>query len=464
MHQDLLRQIPALDRWVASEQGTALCAEFSHTEVVRIMREHLDRLRGEVRSGNRDEMPALESAQYAAHLRVDLIARRRGSLRRLINATGTIIHTNLGRAPLAPEAIEAMEQVARGYSNLEFDIGAGKRGSRLQHVESLLSELADAESALVVNNCAAAVLLILNTFAKDREVVISRGELIEIGGSFRMPDVIAQSGARMVEVGTTNKTYLDDYRNALTSETSMLLASHPSNYRIIGFSAKPSLGELGDLAREHSLLAVQDLGSGSLIDLGPIGEPTVAATLAQGVDLVAFSGDKLLGGPQAGIIVGKTELIDTLKRNPMSRALRIDKLSLAALAATLRLYVPPNEPRERIPVLRMLTESAADVGRRAESLITKLKRQTQLEATIVDDVSYAGGGSLPMHEIPTRVVRLKLRDVSAAKLAGRLRTGETPVIARIAQDAVCLDLRTVSATEVPELIAAVDAAISFNGQ
>jgi L-seryl-tRNA(Ser) seleniumtransferase len=335
----------------------------------------------------------------------------------------------------------------------------GKRGSREAHVESLLAELTGAESALVVNNCAGAVVLMLNTFAKAKEVVISRGELIEIGGSFRMPEVIAQSGARMVEVGTTNKTRLADYARAIGENTTALLSSLPSNYRVVGFSATPPLDALVDLARKHDLLCMRDLGSGSLVDLSPLAEPTVSQTVAQGVDLVAFSGDKLLGGPQAGIIVGRAELTATMKRNPLARALRIDKLSLAALSATLRLYMPPNDPRARIPVLRMITEPAAVVDERARQLLARLARLPAAEAVIVDDVSYAGGGASPMLEIPTRVIRLSTKEISVAELARRLRAGAPPVIGRIARGALCLDLRTVDSSEIPDLGAVVDDAI-----
>ncbi|HEY5567712.1 MAG TPA: L-seryl-tRNA(Sec) selenium transferase [Gammaproteobacteria bacterium] len=457
MSQDLLRQLPAVDKWLASEHGMALCAEYSRAEVVDVMRAHLARIRSDVQNGA-TELPPLASEEYFALLRADLIAGRQDSLRRCINATGIIIHTNLGRAPLAPEALQAIERVSLGYSNLEYDLADGRRGSRNQHVESLLARLTGAESALVVNNCAAAVVLVLRALARDGEIVVSRGELIEIGGSFRMPDVIAESGAWMVEVGTTNRTTIEDYAAALTDRSRVLLASHPSNYRIVGFTAKPALAELAELARRKNLLFVQDLGSGALIDLGGAGvpsDPTVSASVAQGADLVTFSGDKMLGGPQAGIIVGRAELIAALKRNPLSRALRIDKLSLAALAATLRLYMPPNDPLERIPVLRMITESKESVGRRAARLLKQLREVPALEASLADDVSYAGGGALPMNEIPTKVIRLKARGATAAELAQRFRAGDPPVIGRIVDETFTVDLRTVSTSEMADLAAAV---------
>jgi L-seryl-tRNA(Ser) seleniumtransferase len=461
MASDPRRQLPAVDQWLASVQGTALCAEYSRAEVVTVMRDHLARHRDALQRGA-GELPDLASAEYAARLRADLLDRRRPTLQRAINATGIVVHTNLGRAPLAPEALAAIEDAARGYSTLELDLTTGERGSRYGHVESLLTQLTGTEAAVVVNNCAAAVLLALNTCARDGEVVVSRGELIEIGGSLRMPDLIAQSGARLVEVGTTNRTSLQDYALAITENTRVLLASHPSNYRIVGFTAKPSLAELAQLARERGLICVQDLGSGSLIEIA-IGdaapEPTVAASLRCGVDLVLFSGDKMLGGPQAGIVAGRADLIDRIKHNPLTRALRIDKLSLAALAATLRLYLPPNEPRERVPVLRMIAEPKATIARRATALRKRLRADAGIEAELADDVSYAGGGALPLETIPTKVVRVRAAGFAAAELARRLRVGEPAVIGRIADGALVLDPRTVAPQEIPELAAAVHRAI-----
>jgi L-seryl-tRNA(Ser) seleniumtransferase len=396
-------------------------------------------------------------------LRADLLKGRISSFRRTINATGIIIHTNLGRAPLADEAIAAIGDTASGYSNLELDLGTGKRGSRYEHVESLLTRLTGAEAAVVVNNCAAAVLLALNTVAKDGEAIISRGELIEIGGSFRMPDVIAQSGARMVEVGTTNKTHLKDYADALSEHTRVLLAIHPSNFRVVGFTEKPTLRDLAVLAHDNEALLMEDLGSGSLVELSGPGlssEPTVQQSIAAGVDLLTFSGDKMLGGPQAGILLGRSGLIDSIKRNPLCRALRIDKLSLAALAATLRLYLPPNDPQERVPVLRMINEDQASVGRRAAKLLRQLKKIPGLAGVVKDDVSYSGGGSLPMDEIPTKVIEIRAEKLTATELAERLRATETPVIGRIADDVLHLDLRTVLARELSDLTAALEQAVT----
>ena len=409
------------------------------------MREHLTRVRRRLGNGS-TELPDFHGPQYAALMRAELLARRRSSLRRAINATGIILHTNLGRAPLAPYAVKAMEAAARGYCNLEFDLETGQRGSRHEHVEALLCRITGAEAALAVNNCAGAVLLALGSFAADREVVISRGELVEIGGSFRMPDVIARSGARMVEVGTTNKTCIEDYAVAIGDRTQVILAVHPSNFRIVGFSDKPSLQELARLAHANELICVEDLGSGALTDLEPIAsiaERTVQGSLAAGVDLVTFSGDKLLGGPQAGLIVGRAELLDQIRRNPLARALRIDKLSLAALAATLRLYLPPYDPIEEVPVLRMLGEAPSSVAARARSVLRSLRKIPGLQAIIVDDVTYSGGGALPMVELPTTTIHVSAEGTSAGTLAKRLRSAEPPVIARLTGDRLVLDPRTL---------------------
>ena len=473
----LFRRLPAVDKWLASESGSALSAEFSTEEVTDIMREHLARIRRSLGNGL-TELPDFQGPQYQALMRTELLERRLPSLRRAINATGIILHTNLGRAPLAAEAVAAMEAAARGYSNLEFDLETGGRGSRQDHLESLLCRVTGAEAALAVNNCAAAVMLALESFAADGEVIVSRGELVEIGGSFRMPDVIAKSGARMVEVGTTNKTRLEDYAAALSDKTRIVLAVHPSNFRIVGFSSRPALKELASLAHDNELLCVQDLGSGALAQIEPVASmtgQTVQGSLAAGVDLVTFSGDKLLGGPQAGLIAGRAELIDAVKRNPLARALRIDKLSLAALAATLRLHLPPNDPVEEIPVLRMLSESGSSVAKRARRLLARLREIPGVDADIVDDVAYSGGGALPMVDLPTKTVHVSVggnsvdgrgsdgtsadsRSVAgldAGTLARRLRELDPPVIARVARGRLVLDPRTMLPGDTGDLLRAI---------
>ena len=456
LSRKLLRQLPAIDKWLASESGSALSAEFSVAEVTEVMREHLARMRRCLGNGL-TELPDFHGTQYAALMRAELLERRLPSLRRAINATGIVLHTNLGRAPLADEAVEAMQAAAAGYSNLEFDLGSGERGSRQDHVESLLCRITGAEAALAVNNCAAAVMLALESFSADGEVIVSRGELVEIGGSFRMPDVIAKSGARMFEVGTTNKTRLEDYAAALSERTRIVLSVHPSNFRIVGFSAKPALKELAKLAHANELLCVHDLGSGALANVQPVASmtgDTVQSSLAAGVDLVTFSGDKLLGGPQAGLIVGRAELIDTIRRNPLARALRIDKLSLAALAATLRLYLSPNDPVKKIPILRMLGESESNIAARARRLLKRLREIPGVGADIVDDVTFSGGGALPMVELPTKTIRVTADGVSAGTLARRLRRAQPPVVARLADDRLVFDPRTMLPGDSKDLLSA----------
>lgn len=457
---DRLRQLPALDRWLKSQSATALCAEFGRSEVVTVMRERLESIREEA---SRGIVPPgdLESPAFVHVVRAELVKRRCDDFHRVINATGIVIHTNLGRAPLAAEAVASIDRIARGYSNLELDLESGRRGSRYQHVERLLTRLGGSEAAVVVNNCAAAVMLALNTFCRDRAVVISRGELIEIGGSFRMPDVIERSGARMVEVGTTNRTHLDDYAAVLREEPAAILVSHPSNYRISGFTAKPTLEELAELAHENGLMLIQDLGSGALLKVGQAGlsdEPTVQECVTAGADLVMFSGDKMLGGPQCGIILGSAELIGRIRRNPMLRAVRIDKLSLAALNATLRLYLPPNDPFEKIPVLRMLSEDKADLERRSNDALAKLAKIPGVWASLIDDVSFAGGGAMPLEGIESSAIRLRHATHSAEELVRRLRRGEPSVIARIADDHLLLNLRTVLDRETTDLVRAVERA------
>ena len=368
-------------------------------------------------------------------------AARRPSLRRVLNATGVLVHTNLGRAPLAPAALERVAAVGRGYSNLEYDLSDGGRGSRQDHLAPLLRRLTGAEGALVVNNNAAAVLLALAALGEGREVLVSRGELIEIGDGFRIPEVLARSGARLVEVGTTNRTRAADYEHAIGPDTALLLRVHQSNFRVVGFSEQPRVAELAAVAARHGLPLVDDLGSGALVDVA--GEPTPAASLAAGADLVCFSGDKLLGGPQAGVVAGRAELVERLRRHPLQRALRADKLSLAALEGTLALYL--DRPHE-IPVLRMLREPADAVRARAERLADAVGGA--VEAT----VARVGGGALPQAELPSFACAVE------EGLASALRAGEPPVVAVVRDGHTLLDCRTLTDTEAEEVAAAVAAA------
>ena len=380
----------------------------------------------------------------------------------VINATGIVLHTNLGRAPLAPEAVAAA-QAAAGYGNLELDLESGRRSSRHAHLDTLIAEVTGAQAGLAVNNCAGAVLLALAAVAGGAPVIVSRGELVEIGGGFRVPDVVAQSGSALVEVGTTNRTHLRDYEQALRDhpEARVILRTHPSNFRMTGFTSAPALETLAHFAHAQGLLLVEDLGGGALIDLSPYGiadEPTVQASVEAGVDLVLFSGDKLLGGPQAGVVAGRRELVDALARHPLARALRLDKVSVAALAATLRLYRPPADPTHRVPVLRMLTQPASMVTARAEALMGRIADVPALEAQFQETLAYAGGGAMPMHALPSQAIALRSLRFSAEDLARRLRTGPPHVLGRIEQSLVLIDLRTVADAELPALAEAIRAA------
>ena len=377
----------------------------------------------------------------------------------VINATGVVIHTNLGRAPLATEALAAM-RAAAGYANLEMDLNTGRRSSRHEHLDRLIAEVSGAEAGVVINNCAGAVLLALAAVAEGAPVIVSRGELVEIGGGFRVPDVVAQSGSKLIEVGTTNRTHLRDYEQAYRDnpDARVILRTHPSNFRISGFTSSPPLDALAHFAHAHDLLLVEDLGGGALVDLSPFGianEPTVQASLRAGVDLVLFSGDKLLGGPQAGIAAGRRALTDRMAAHPLARAMRLDKLSLAALAATLRLYLPPSDPIRRVPVLRMLTEDVAVLAARADALMAQVADAPELELQVLETLGYAGGGAMPMHALPGLAIALSSLRHSADELAHRLRTGPIRVLGRIENDQVLLDLRTVADDELPALAQAI---------
>ncbi|HEX6762352.1 MAG TPA: L-seryl-tRNA(Sec) selenium transferase [Gaiellaceae bacterium] len=392
----------------------------------------------------RDEIRAgREPGDLAARLRDELDAARRPSLRRVLNATGVLVHTNLGRAPLAEAALARALDAARGYSNLELDLPTGARGSRQDHVGALLRRLTGAEAALVVNNNAAALLLAVAALAEGREVLASRGELIEIGDGFRIPEVLERSGARLVEVGTTNRTRTADYERAVRAETTLLLRVHQSNFRVVGFTERPPLRELAGVARRHELPLLDDLGSGALVDLGD--EPTARAALEQGADLVCFSGDKLLGGPQAGIVLGRSDLVERLRRHPLHRAVRIDKLGLAVLEGTLLLYLDPERALREVPVLRMLKEDAAAVRSRAARLAAALGGEVE------ETVARVGGGALPLAELPSFACALEER------LAEPLRLGDPPVIGIVRDGRLLLDCRTLADGELDEVVGAVRA-------
>ena len=418
--------------------------------VVRALRAGAGQLRAQIGAGNGPGDAEAAARVIEALAEAALSSQARGSLRPVINATGVVLHTNLGRAPLADVAIERVGAIVRGYSNLEYDVAAGVRGSRTVHAESLLTSLTGAEAAVVVNNNAAATLLILTGLAGGREVVISRGELVEIGGGFRVPDVMRQSGATLREVGTTNRTRTNDYVAAASAATAMFMRVHPSNFRIEGFTERPALPELVAAARSLNITVVEDIGSGCLVD-DLSGEPSVRASIAAGVDVVCFSGDKLLGGPQAGIIAGRKVLVDRLRAHPLLRALRVDKMTLAMLEATLAEYVA-GRAGTSIPVQRMLHLSAEDIEARAQALASTLAGHGWRVA-MISGVSAVGGGSAPGLELPTVLLAIDKDGETAATIEASLRTLDPPVIARIEHDRVVLDLRTVLPDEDERLAA-----------
>jgi L-seryl-tRNA(Ser) seleniumtransferase len=436
--QEELRRLPSVDRLLQEAGVAALIERWGHELTVNAAREMLEEVREAIRDGR--ACPPLEVLARMAGER--LAAHLRPTLRPAINATGVIVHTNLGRAPLSAEARAAMDAVAVGYSNLEYDLEVGGRGSRYVHAEELLCRLTGAEAALVVNNNAAAVLLILMTFARGQEVIISRGQLVEIGGGFRIPDVMRQSGATLVEVGTTNRTYARDYEAAITEHTAALMRVHRSNFRLMGFVHEPALVEMVELAGARGLLLLDDLGSGTLLDTAPYGlahEPTIQESVAAGASLVSCSGDKLLGAPQAGIILGHASLVARLKRFPLTRALRVDKTTLAGLQATLRHYLL-GEATEKVPVWRMISQGEAELRERAEAWVAAL-RGLGVPAAAVPGRSTVGGGSLPGETLPTHLVALEVASPDA--VAASLRAGDPPVIPRIEDDRLVLDPRTV---------------------
>lgn len=448
-----LRNLPSVDDLLRSEIGRTIAAAAGERQAAAMARDAIAVLRDEVRN-RRAEERSKQELMSAAEDRLENAwsAERLAGTKRVINATGVMIHTNLGRAPLSDDARRAVADAA-GYCTLEYELETGKRGRRGARAEELLAQLTGAESVLIVNNCAAAAFFVLTVFASGGEVVISRGELVEIGGDFRVPDVLSQSGAVLTEVGTTNRTKLADYERAINKETRVLLRVHPSNYRIVGFTATPTVAELATLSHKHKVLFYEDIGSGALIDLSAQGvadEPVVSASLAAGADIVTFSGDKLLGGPQAGIIVGKSEYVDKLRRHPLYRALRVDKLTYAALEATLEAYRREAAAQE-VPVQRMLSQTTDEIARRVEVFISELGKTGNLRSEISNGESAVGGGSAPTARVETKLIALSHSTMSPQRLELALRQSSPPVVARIVDDRVMIDLRTVSETEEAEL-------------
>jgi L-seryl-tRNA(Ser) seleniumtransferase len=452
-----LRSIPSVDELLRTPEGSEIAAAAGAKKALTLARDACENLRSGILEGRGGDKDAILADAVSLMSELWESTRREG-IRRVINATGVIVHTNLGRSRLSDNARRAIGEAAAGYCTLEYDLDTGKRGRRGAGAERMICDLTGAESAVIVNNCAAAAFLVLTALAKGREVIVSRGEQVEIGGDFRVPEVMAQSGASMREVGTTNRTKLRDYETAISPETAMILRVHPSNYRIIGFTETPELSDLSELARRNGIILFEDAGSGALTDLSEYGmsdEPLISRSIADGADIVAFSGDKLLGGPQAGIIAGRAGLIDKVRRHSLYRALRVDKLAYAALEATLSSYLREKQ-FEEVPTMRMIAAEGAEIRSRAERLIDSVKSiGGSLLLEIVEGESVIGGGSAPNVRRPTVLIAVGAVKTKAAEIEARLRTNDPPVIARIEDDRVLLDLRTVDESEEGELKAAL---------
>ncbi len=468
--EEALRAIPSVNEILEEEEAKSLIIEYGRTAVLDHVRITLDETK-KLLLGRQDFMEKehlqdpLDVKDFILRsLKLRIERQQLRGLKKLVNATGIVLHTNLGRAPLPREAVECMTEIAGGYCNLEFDLAEGGRGSRHSHLEELLSRLTGAEAGMVVNNNAAAVFLCLNTFGKDKEVIVSRGEQVEIGGSFRIPEIIQRSGADMIEIGTTNKTYPTDYEQAISEKTSILLKVHTSNYKVIGFTRETTLEELVHLGEQKNLITMVDLGSGFMLPIPSIDtayEPTVQACVAAGSDLITFSGDKLLGGPQAGIIVGKKHLIEELKKNPLSRMLRCDKTTISALKKVLEIYLEPENAIGRIPVLSMLAMNEEQLQKKAESLRAELVCELgSAEGLEICDVwDEAGGGSLPGTKLAGKAVSYKPENIHINELQSRLRQGDRPVIGRITQGKLHFHLRTIDETEFPLVCKALKKAL-----
>ncbi|MBC8230733.1 L-seryl-tRNA(Sec) selenium transferase [bacterium] len=462
--QQYLRSLPAAGKLIHHPKVKELLELYPKKLVMKVIRKYIEYMRSIILESEREQ--DLENINLSVEQFIDEISVRvdrvwKPSMRRAINATGIILSTSLGRAPLSKEAQESLRNVAAGYSTLAVDLETGGRGDRDVHVQELLSYLTGAEAATVANNNAAATMLILNTLAKDKEVIISRGELVEIGGAFQLPEVVHRSGAILVEVGTTNRTHLRSYREAINENTGAILRVHQSNYRIIGFASQVPLSELVELGNEHDIPVIDDLGSGAFVDLTKYGlpeEPLVSDSVSTGADIVCFSGDKLLSGPQAGIILGKKKYIESIKKNPLARILRVGKLTLAALEATLRLYLNEDTIAETNPTLRLLTKSLNELEGTANTLARRLSESLGKAAIVevVDDYSQVGGGSLPAENIPTKLISIDFLTISVDAVARNLRKSEPPVFCRIQQECLLLDLRTVLEDEVEALATALE--------
>ncbi len=461
--QIFLSKIPSVDELLQNPITKRWEENYPHILILDAIRSILERSRKAILRDNdlKEDSVTLSQDAILSEVETELINLSKLNLHSLINATGIIIHTNLGRSLLSDAAIKNIQDVAESYTNLEFDVGEGRRGKRHSHVEEVLCRLTGGEAATVVNNNAAAVMLILNTLALGKEVIVSRGELIEIGGSFRIPDVMERSGAMLREVGTTNKTHLKDYRDAINSDTAALLKVHTSNYRILGFAEEVSLEDLVELGREKGIPVIQDLGSGCLVDLrryGIDGESTVQESLRLGVDIVTFSGDKLLGGPQGGIIIGKKSYLDKIRENPLARAVRIDKMTLAGLEVTLREYFDEKKAIKNIPTLRMLCQTLEEIEERARRIVEGLREtinEKRLDIQIKDGISLSGGGALPLGNLPTKVIAIIPKEIKVTEFEKGLRENNPPIIVRIKDEEILLDPRTILEKDIEIIIEAV---------
>ena len=457
----ILSTLPSVDELLNHKEILALVQEVPRRVVVNEIRRSIENYRKKILQIDETSLNTfkIDIEEIIYNIISNSHKFMRMNLREVINGTGTVLHTNLGRSLLSNTIKDEIWDVASGYSTLEIDVSTGKRGSRYSHVTEIIKFLTGAEDALVVNNNAAAVMLVLSTMAKNKEVIVSRGELVEIGGSFRVPDVMEQSGAKLVDIGTTNKTHLWDYENAIGENTAAFLKVHTSNYKILGFTDSVSVKDLVDLGKKNNVPVIEDLGSGVLVDLQKYGlthEPTVQESVAAGADIVTFSGDKLLGGPQAGIIVGKKCFIDKMKKNPLTRAFRIDKLTMAALEATLKLYLDEENAIKNIPTLRMLTESLDSIKKRTNILYEMISSKgLDLKVNISSDYSEVGGGSLPLEKLPTCTLTLKSKSISVSQLENRLRKYSRPIFTRVQDDRVIIDLRTIKQEQYEIIVQAL---------
>lgn len=443
MNKNSLKKIPKMDQLLNRKEVIEELNETKRIYVIEALREALEEVREAILSEKTD---GFKEEDILDSFYKNLKSKKSDRLKRVINCTGVVVHTNLGRSILSNKAALKVSEIASSYNNLEYDLKAGSRGERYSHVEEIIKRLTGAEAALVVNNNAAAVMLVLNTVCSGKEAVVSRGQLVEIGGSFRIPEVMKLSGTILREVGTTNRTHIEDYLDVINENTAALLKVHTSNYKILGFTMEPSIEEIVKIGKENNIPVIEDIGSGTLLDMSKFGlpeEPTVIESIKKGIDIVTFSGDKLLGGPQAGIIAGKKDLIDEMKKNQLLRALRVDKMTLGALEATLTEYLEENDAIDNIPTLKMLTISYENLNKKAINLKRRLSKIDGLSIKLMDDFSTVGGGSMPLSKIRSRVLSISYDKMSADKLENKLRENNVPIIVRINEGKVIMDMRTV---------------------